>query len=683
MDTKALFSFIFASFLFSGMLSAYSLQGVNSFLSGYNVSNTVLGGLTPANLSYSGNSYVALYKGSVLYFLVNVTGGYSVVLDAASIFTITKTYTASRVLPQANFTALAAQMRMFQNSAASTINDCRDLTGLSRNTTCTLSNACASCQYIPVCKKVLSATGGPTGVFGLGVAQFEGDYDRLNASFKTFYASAAGVNGGNAVANIAALNSAFTTIFDVSHNIYQNSIFSPSSNVSTSSCIYYTSSASQPWYCTALGFCGEVKYNYTKLNYIQGMLDGINDLPLSDVALQQQAVNTSNIETMYVLPVLKAQKQAELNLLLNGSLSGYGTLVNNSKALLVHVSNFTLASSLSDLQSEYSNVTTNYVTTNFTSAGPALVAEYASVQSAYAKVNATYSALTSAAAKNTAKLMALQLKGGAVYPAIGNLAFEQVNLNNEINSAGISNTTSLKNREAAISGALSGYSTGVFSLTEVARSIDAPIIAAIASAMGLTYAGAVSLAPALGALISLIIGIVVFAVVVVMRSRMHKHHKVVLNARTAKNWMMIFALIWVLIVIYALATYALLAGASASAPFSSFKGAFDSAKTVVFAVNGTSTAAEASCISQMSAAALAAHKKVVTASFANGVCNAQNATGTVDSCMKLFAQRGEPIVVLNGAAPSGIGVYSMYGSAMAVGGSDSQMAACYVSYLLG
>ena len=684
MDNRALLAFVFTIFAVSGFLQAYSTQGISALMAQYSVPASVTSALNASNMTYSGDSYVALYRGSQLYFLVNVTNpsGYSLVLNANAIYDVIKGRAISTAALQADLSALVTQMREYQASAATPLMDCYQETGLASGETCTVANNCFSCMTVPICSQAVAGNY----TLALGIMTFSGQYQLLNKSLNSFYSAASAANSTNAQAELSRINAAFGNISSVTRTIYENPIFPPTSNITASMYAAHCltlSSSNLPWYCTAIGFCGNVNYNYTKLAKMQAMVNGLEALPVSDSQIRQAAANASRTEEVYVGPVISAQRKAELSQMLNASAPGYGSLVNRSAALLARVSNASLSQGLSSLKATYSNMTANYVTANLVADNRTLATEYSALSALYLEANATYSSLAGLAENNTAKILELQM-GGVAPSAVADLAFREYSLNGELFSGTvIASASAMKGSLAAISQGLSSYSAGGNVLLELARAIDGPFIRAVASGLGMGYSSAVSLAPLLGAILSLIIGIALFALVLLYRSSLHKHHKVVLNHKTMRNWTIVLAFLLVLVLAYVVLTYVLLAYASASAPFGAFSGAIASSKQLVIAVNGTPTSEETACASAIGAAAKSAYGAAVTsASFTNGLCTGAGLTGSVDDCMGAFAGEGVPVAVLTEASSAqALGAYSLYGTRLTVTGPASSMDSCYVQYL--
>lgn len=664
--------------------SAYSLNSVNSLLSSYNISSSVTNSLVPLNFSYAGKAYIGMYQSSTLKFMINVTGTYSVVLNATTIYDIIKDYTQTLAFSQANFTGLSGQMLKYQQSGAGAINDCLSQTGLSSGTTCNLTNYCASCQFIPNCKKVLDATHGAAGIFGKGIANFGTQYDALNASFIAFYNAISGINKSNALLRLASINSSFLSIKNITQSIHMNAIFPPTADITPNvlaGCSSYVSESSAPWYCTSLGYCASVDYKSAFLTNVTLLLNKINTLPISSAQVFAIANATSNNEMNYLYPVLSQSKLEELNEILNKTTPNYLTVVNNSAILLTHISDSALSSSVMAIRSTYSYLIASYFTANLIQANLTLAEQYANLTTAYKRVNATYSYLISTAMNNTAKILELQLSG-KTSSELGSLALAELTLNNAVTLQNITNSTPTRNQLMAIASKLASFSTYPISLTEIARAIDGPFIRTMGhGVLGLGYLGGVALAPLLGTFLSLIIGMLMIVALMFFKSYMKLHHKIAVNPRTHKHWRFVFILVGALIVVYLAITFILLSYANGSAPFGAFESAYASSKFVVIAVNGTPTISQYTCASKLSATALAQNKQSVIASFSGTTCKVGNATSTVDSCMSFYAGSNIPVIILTTSATSRMSLYSLYGTVLSASGNDAQMNSCYVSLM--
>lgn len=686
MGRATLLALAFVLLLLPFATSAYSLPEVNSLLASYNVPGAVISSLQPIPMSYAGNQYLGMYNDSYPYFIVNLTGAYSLVINTTAIYNIIRNYTINVSLSQANFTQLHDQMALYMQSSSGPVNDCLVETGLSTGATCTLDNYCSSCQFIPNCKSVLDATHGPSGIFGTGIMQFASQYASLNASYTTFIQSTSNVTKSNVLVGLDNANKAFANISNLTQTMYQNPLFPPTANVTPNviaGCASYINQSIAPWYCNSLGYCQSLSYNYTKLAYISILLDNLNLLPLSNSQIFSLAFNVSANESVYAYPILSKERLAMLNATLNKTVPDYDNLVNGSISLLGHVKNATLKSQLTALVNNYNNITVNYFYANFSQANITLATQYAALETTYHAVNSTYSDIVSRASNNTAKILELQLySGSAISSQISDLALAQLSINAQIAAGGLTNLLLLDQQLSALSAKVSQYSTSPITLNEIARAIDSPFIRGLASSLGLTYAGGVGMAPLLGSLLSLIIGIFVLAALFFSRSYLKLHHRIVLNKRTEQNWHRIFLTIGILIFLYVIVTYFLLAGASASAPFSSFQSAYSSSSYVVTAINGTPTLGTLTCASKIGAVAATQNKTSVVAQFTNGECKVGNSTSTVDDCLNFYAKANIPVIVLTNSTHSSLSLYSLYGTVLHVSGNDTVMNDCYVSLVL-
>ncbi|MEM3781391.1 MAG: hypothetical protein QXT43_00310 [Candidatus Micrarchaeaceae archaeon] len=666
----------------SNYSNAYSTSQLNSLLVRYNVSLALIASLKPVYINYSGIEYIVLYNNTTPYFIVN-TSSDSFVLNATSIYQIIRNYTISNALSSINFSKLGTLMSKYQSSSAGPINDCLHETGLSTGLTCTLANNCASCQAVPVCKDVLDNTSGPSGVVGLGIIKFENQYSALNSSYNEFNSLLRSINDTNALLRISGLISTFRNISNISSTLYQNPIFPPA-NVTPNmlaTCINYPTLTSAPWYCSAVGFCEQLTYNASLLGAMQSEINAINSSPLSNEQVYSLAQKAGAMQLSYVYPVLSRQRLAELNSAISSVLGNYSSTVNGAEALLAHINNSTVVNGLVLLEKSYSALQSNYLTENISRAVNATALLLRNLSAAYARLNRTYSSMLSLASDNTAMLIEAQLtnpqQAGLEY-----LALEQMQLNGKLSQGNLSNITGISSGLESIYAKAKQFSTGAFGLTEIARYAGGAFARPIAFALHMPYANSVAAAPLLGSLLSLIIGIVAILCLAFARSYLLAKHKLVLNKRTAKNWRLLFYAAVLVVIVYVLATYALLAYANAHAPYSAFASAVAGSKYLVVAVNGTPTLNTYSCASSISEKASALGKQPVLASFSNGVCKVGNSTMNVSACMDYYSALNVPIILLSNSTGSGISLYSLYGTVLSYSGNASVMNACYPALLL-
>lgn len=701
MVSTRLLASIAAFLLLMNCAGAYSVSGVDSLLTGYNVTAATLNSLVPVNVAYSGGTYAVLYSGTTPDFVVNVTpssqSDYSVVLNATQIAAIITPTTLQNSFSSANLTGLVSMVKRYQSSSAGPISDCLNETGLSRGSTCTAANYCASCQLVPSCSKAMYSTDGPTGVLGSGIMAFESSYGQLNSSFNTLYSqSSANASGfGSALARIGA---AFSNISSISSTIYQNALFPPTANITNQQlqqCSFYTAPTSgytsnvaagngAPWYCNAIGFCQFLSYNNTLLNQIQSRINTLNALPVTNSQILSIATTTSNFESAFVVPKITVQRTAQLNTILNTTLASYPGLINSTQLLLTHVANASLSSQLAAIKGSYSNFVSNFLTENLTKSSASVATSLRSLQSSYNSANATYSSLVNTAALTTSMIIKAQLDTNSNPPSLAQLAYSQLGLNNQLGGQ-IGNTTLLARKLSAANSQASAIyysSKPVFSLTEFTRAIDMPFITALAPAMNLPYASAVAIAPALGVISSIVGGIILLIIVGAYYSHLKSKRKLLVSPRSRRGWMIVFAAIVVLILLDAGLNYVYASAASTNVPSTAFISAVGSSQSVAIAINGTATANETLCASQIASKVTAMHKKPISVAISSAQCTAQNITSTVGSCLDRYARLGTPMVMLTNSATDSISIYSLYGTVMYASGDSAFMGSCYPAQLL-
>ncbi len=666
--------------------NAYSPAKVISLLQSYDVPNGIINSLQFVNLSYSGYNYTALYSKSTgrLFFVVNLTGNYSFVLNQTSIFNIIRNYTEEKAFMAANFPKLKALLFNYTNSSNPSLHDCLVETGLSTGVSCTVQNNCLACQSVPSCNKILYETNGGTGVFGEGIAAFAVGYNNYASNMSIFNSSIATINASNAQYKLHGIESAIANIFNMTKSFVTNPIFPLPPNVTNAQrayCMYYMnySSATPPWYCQSIGYCGNLYYNSTVKNSIISYMYYINTLPLRDEQVMAIAKNASTTTYAYVMPILEKEKAAQFNAIMNTTLANYSSLVASASALLSHVSNATLLARLNALEGAYANFTSNYMLMNLSGENKTLALMVKSLSEAYAPLNESYANVLSLARNNTKLLLEAQMSSPVPSKGLASASFEELGINSQL-SGKISNLSAMEASLISISKiAKSLYSAP---LPSILRSFDGIFAKGLSNSFHLPYSTAVALVPAFSALLSFIIGMILFALLAFFYSYMKMHHKVVLNRRTKKNWRNLFLIALALVLVYVALTYVLASSANAFTPISPFQNAVKASPYIAIVINGTPNINVYECASEISAMAHAMNKTPVIVSFHNGLCSVGNYTLTQEQCFSSYAQMGVPMVVLTSSSNDSISVYSFYGSYMLANGDSAFMTACYPALLL-
>lgn len=672
--------------------ASYSQGSLNSFLRSYNITNSTIQSLAPLNLTYLNANYILLYKNGLAgtpYLLINATNGFSFIINATRIALITRNATISSAINGINFTTLSVLMKGYLNSSASPINNCLISTGLDR-ATCTIQNSCQSCQLVPSCSKApgnpLYNAGGPGGAFALGIAAFGGAYNRLQANASLFYNYTAGINRSNYVRYFAAINTSFNTIYNITNNLYMNPIFPPLASSDYTKCTpagYGTTNVTTagPWYCNAVGYCQFLTYNYTTLNNTKYLISRISgELPTNSVILSI-ATNVSNIENIFITPLLYKQKSAQLSVALNISLRSYGAITNRTQTLLSHISNNTLAVLLASLQRNYSNLKTNFINLNISAYNRTLSRKLANLTVLYNSINATYAAILGQARNNTALILIGQLNAQNPPGQSSSLAFAQLGLDSLISSK-ISNTVDVQNKLAAINSNASALTGQSSLLVEAARAADGAFAALLNKGLNMPYSAILSIIPLIAIIPPVIVGIVALLLLFRIYVKMKKKQRIVINERTVRNWRFVFIILVLVVAAYSVAAYVYAGAANAYAPYSAFRSAFRGSKSLVIMVNSTASNSTLGCANRLAVTAKNLGKTVSTVNLAGGFCRIGSSVQSYDSCLNQFALNSTPAVALAESNSSSISIYSMYGTVLYAKGDKGFMNSCSVALLL-
>ena len=667
--------------------ASYSSASVNSLLRSYSVPNSTISSLTMVNLTYGGGNFVALYGSGSLFMVVNVTPSqYSIITNQTQISNVIFNYTVGQSFKQANIAALVADMHAYQNSARSVLNDCWQETGLYSGLGCNSSNNCASCYLVPTCGGYLPGYGslsyrfGPAATFG-AIARLYANATILNDSYVSFYSAANATTESTISTELAIMNSAYNNISAASMGMQGNPLFSlVLTNVQLNECIATTGNPNQPSYCTVFNFCKTLSYNSSAITSVGGVLGQISALPLTEQQVLGIAASASSNANLYVTPVLLKEKTSQFRAILNTTLANYSTAVNSANTLLIHIYNLSLSASVSTLEGNYQNFTTNYLSDNLIVQQGRFTTEITSFYSIYGKINSKYENITSEADNNTNLLIGAQLNSnGANSAQLASYALEEMSLNSRI-SGRISNYSATKASLDAIGAyARSNYNPSAYSLAPVAVAIYGPFSRIVTAALNAPYPASIAFAPTAAALLTLIIGIIIILLVMLYRRGLKKHKRLMVSRRTSKNWAFVFLILFVIVILLALATW--IHFSSVHSTLANFDSAVSGSSAIAVVTNGSDTYVS-SCASAIITALTKLNKTVVQYSINANTCTGANGASTSDVCLNSLAASNMPAIILSASSNNSISFSSLYGTTMWVRGNDNFMSQCYASKLV-
>ncbi len=424
-----------------------------------------------------------------------------------------------------------------------------------------------------------------------------------------------------------------------------------------------------PWYCQETPLCTRPNFDQGAINNITSQVAYLEALPLSNTSIGKIADNSSKATYTYVQPVILKQETTQYDGFLNSTYPLYNSTVKNASALISKVSSPLIDIQLSNLESNFSY---------FMNEGPNsnIAQENASIQSMIKKLGATYASLSAAYAplyslyiNNTAKINANKLDFQSPPKATLALEKQEAAVNAQI-AAGIDNSSipTITAELTAINDNLSRLPSP-FSLSSFAKGTDSWFASPLAAAVSPSIAGRDGAAPAFAALLSLIIGIVIAALFYYFTFySLVKKHKLRRTRKTMMAWMYIFGAIFLIIIVYAVVTYLVAAGANTFLPFSGFASSFRSSNTISVVAYSNSTIQCANALK----AAFPSKNIAVNTSVS---CSLESGT-----CLANLASKG-PVIVMSTLNSSSI-YKGFYGSVLYANSGIASGSSCAIKDML-
>ncbi len=671
--------YVMALLALFGSANAAGPHTLNQFLSSFNISNSVISSLTYVNITYNNGNYLLAYSSNSPYLLINATSGFTFVLNPASISSIISATIVKANLKDVNTTYLLKSLQAYNKSSSAPLLDCLQETGLNQpNASCTSQNFCESCRTVPVCAQVLSGVGYGSS-FQIGIGTLQSNYSHLESNISLYMSSVALLNAGSAQ-GIANINKAFANISSITQSLYQNPVFPPPQNANYALCSPSKPATSQPWFCSALGFCQFLTYNYTILGNMQNYLNKIDGLTLSSSQIYAMAQGISTNENNYTAVILASDELKQMNAILNTTLSGYNGIASGSAALLLKINNATLATKLSTANANYTLLLTSYTTVNMTQLSNTIARQYAALKSVYLQLNASYSSAVSTSRNNTALLLELESESSVPQQSAVALSIRETQLSAQLSSRP-SDINALSSNFTALNTEIKAVPHSNNLLADMARAIDAPLVSALGGAG--SFSSGVREAP----LISIIPAIIIAAIILILfyRSfhRLNRRQRIRMHGHARRNWRILSAAVVIVLLIYIIMAYSASVAANGSAPLSAATAAIQASSTVAVAINGTSNPSLVSCENTIASALAHEGKKVIKVTMSGGLCGTvSGAVQTPDQCLAQYASSGVPVIILTNSSFNTITAYSFYGTILSQSGNQQFTDSCLASLFL-
>ena len=687
---KMLARFALLAAVLSAVLSACPGAALTPTLSSFfgtymNVNS--LSGASYANSTVSGHSYSIVSVNSSSTIIVNTSGAkYSFVLNSTTAAAVLGPYYLALYVPSSSvLQSLNSSIRSFQSSSQASLNDCFIETGL-QSYLCNSGdslNTCMqkSCQSVPVCNKVLNKFGVPSS-FADGIYNFSVQYYELNGSYRQFYSALSKINSTNYGAQMAALQSIEGNISHISSTMYENPIFpAPSSysiNYISSVCNQYGSFGG-PWYCYAVGFCFPPSFNSTKLSNVNSAISNVLSNPVTSSSIGAKAsADVSAAEALYE-PVVGKALTAQFNTMINQTQARYTSLVANLTFLSERFSNASLETGLGDLVNGYQSVKGKGTNQNLSYAANQLGMLIDNASALYTRVSSQYLPAYNLAYNNSALILAKELDFQGTPPQpLTALAFQQAKLNQELNSKlNYSQLSGLQTQLQAVHTQAVGMGSPL-SLGGLMQSSYGGLLSSLLGT-GAALQSSESSAPAYAAAIAIAEGLVVMAIIYLATYfRLKRKHRLKFTPSVRRAWRNLFILVFILVLVYAGATYSVAQGASTFLPLEQYVSGMRSAGYAYVLVNNTiaSNTSVQQCVAALKSAAASSGLTLYVLNFTQAYSCRLNSTVSGVQCSSKIVGSYYPTIVIDNSSGSSLVYHGLYGRVLYASGSAAEGAAC-------
>ncbi len=403
-------------------------------------------------------------------------------------------------------------------------------------------------------------------------------------------------------------------------------------------------------------------------------------LPLSQSGINDIAANYTTTALLFYSPVYSAKQSVLLRGFYNTTYPEYNSSVANATALLSRLSNATLNASLSNIVSIYSTIEKNGINQNITQANATFQSAFRNFTNTYKNASSQFLPVYHNAQNSTALIIIDQLDyQGPPPPNVGALASEQAYINTKLNAKlNMSEVSMFSSQIRALASQARSLSAPV-TTPSVLKSIDGGAVTAILAGQSGTIAQKTASAPLWAAIISMILGIIIVLVIIEFTYvRLSRNRRIIVNSRVKRAWTVVFLILFLLVVIYALGTYAIAQSANAFLPASGFISAVSGSNTVVIVQNQT-TEPITQCMASLKATLNKRGFTVETFNLTGSCIGSSGAVIPASECYDSLIASGSPIINVSSSSNSSIVYRGLYGNILYVSGQPIQGPACLIN----
>ncbi|MDE1865601.1 MAG: hypothetical protein KGH94_03125 [Candidatus Micrarchaeota archaeon] len=693
-------SYIFAACAFIALFAASSAgspsSSLRSFISAY-MSNATISQFSFYNLSVNGSNYiVAVSANGTTYLAISSNGGkYSLVSNASAINPVLTEYFAQ----YENLSAvsyLSTAMRKYTSGFGSNLSDCLQETGINPPYTNTFNNAVQNCQSTPICNQVITSLNscdvyGTNGCehpspFAGGLQNLSIAYGAYNASLKSYFSVVQGINASNAGDSIARLGTYISNISAFSAAVSTNPLFPPPESVNFASCSGTGLPYQQPWYCSATGYCGYMYFNSSLLSSISSTQQQLGSIIPSKSGIVVYSSASAKAASGYIVAANARANAPSYYAFLNSTYPEYNSIVASALTLLTKSNNANLSTELEQLNASFKAILSNGINVSIASETSSFNSVLARFMESYNAANQSFAESSSYSSNYTIEAIAAQLNYRRVPPRLAQLSSQLQATDLKLSSNANSSEVEAAIPELRVIGVQLGVYVPITTIGYLIKLADGWFINAMLAGSNTPVQAKISAAPAYAALLSLIIGLIILLIFYLLtHRRLSKHHKIRHSHKTRIAWMTLFAVLFVLVLLYTYGTYAYAKAANNFLPFSYFTGYLHASKSAYIVLNGSATYTDSgvvSCASAISSVLASQGKTVQTIQATNYSCVAG---GTVSSlgvdCIDRALSSGTPVISLSQSG-SDIVYKGLYGTMLYASGANATGSSCIVAQLL-
>ncbi|MGC8567808.1 MAG: hypothetical protein ACP5RP_00915 [Candidatus Micrarchaeia archaeon] len=590
--------------------NAYSVNSMKSYIYGFMPSN-VVNASKFYNVSISNSTFAIMELSNSSYLIINVSSSsnFSLVNNENTTYSVMSSYFVNKYYPNASvLESLNTLMHNLIDPSLSSISTCRGMLGLSYGGFCTQQNNCAPCMLTYACKNTMEKWGGITGPFGTGATEFYSLSTDLTLNSTAYFSDLASINKQNIASMISVLVSRADNITKIANQLPYNHIFPAPSDYTSivGNCAPYFSSgnvAGAPWYCVSIGYCPSVTFNMSAAPKINSTLAYLQSLPLSDSYIRSVSSNASMLAASYDAEILAAQKaKAEVHAAFVGAIyPRYNSTITMADVVLSKINDPHLYSSVSNLEKIFESIKSNATNQSDANLSAEINNSIANIKSISSKLVAEYENLSS----YNSKIWPVLYYESLNYPYKGipdKLSYalkEDANITKElsipINSSQFPLIYSELKNLSNVTYEYKALPSPGFSYS--VKQIDARPVATVMSFLGIPIAYRLPLGPAIAGLISFMIGLLVLLLTYLATyARFTFKHKINRTKRVIRNWHILFAALFFVVLIYALLTYFFAIPANSFIPFHVFLSQISQQNRSVIIFSNASLLLNASCL---------------------------------------------------------------------------------------